>query len=109
MQIRLRLNEQIAAAVRQHAGQRRVQLHDHLRHLVERGLLVDVIALARAGQDKQMVMPPQALEAIFETRNLLRSLVSVRDQQSVNRAQVEAKREAELCGAKGEGHASSAA
>jgi len=109
MQIRVRLSEQMGAAVRQQAGQRRVQLHDYVRHLLERGLFVDVIALARAGQDKQMVMPHQIVEALFETRNLLRSLVSVRDQQTVQRAQAEAKREAELCVAKGGGHASSAA
>lgn len=107
MQIRVRLSEHMGAAVRQQAGQRRAHLHDYVRHLLERGLFVDVIALARAGHDKQMVMPLQIVEAIFETRNLLRSLVSTRDQQVLQRAQVEAKHQAELCVAKGGGHASS--
>jgi len=109
MQIRLRLNDQIAAAVRQHSGQRRVHLHDYLRHLVERGLLVDVIALSRVGQDKQMAMSQQIVEALFETRNLLRSIVAARDQQTLGRAQHEAKREAEQYIGKGGSHASSAA
>jgi len=109
MQVRLRLNDQIAATVRQHAGQRRVHLHDHLRHLVERGLLVDVIALSRVAQEKQIVIPTSLAEAIFETRSLLRSLVAVRDQQTVSRAQVEAKREAERYLGKGGSHANSEA
>ncbi|MGQ0555009.1 MAG: hypothetical protein ACT4PN_03570 [Nitrospiraceae bacterium] len=98
----------MGAAVRQQAGQRRVHVHDYVRHLLERGLFVDVIALARVGQDKQMVMPRQIVEAICETRNLLRSLLLVRDQQSVNRAQIDARREADLLLGKGGDHASSA-
>src|SRR5215469_18437749 len=97
MQIRLRLNEQVAATVRQQAGQRRIHVHDYLRYLVERGLLVDVMTLSRVTQDKSLTLSQQVIEAILETRNLLRSLLSVRDQQTVSRAQAEAKREAELC------------
>lgn len=109
MQVRLRLSEQIAATVRQHAGQRRVHLHDHLRHLVERGLLIDVITMCRVAEAKANERPPHLLEAILETRNLLRSLVAVRDQQALHRAQVEAKREAEQCLGKGGPHANPAA
>jgi hypothetical protein len=109
MQIRLRLNEQISATVRQQAGQRRVHVHDYLRHLVERGLLVDAMTLSRLAQDKSMTMSQHMIEAVLETRNLLRSLVAVRDQQTVGRAQLEAKREAEQCIGKGGSHASSAA
>lgn len=109
MQIRVRLSEQMGAAVRQQAGQRRVHVHDYVRHLLERGLFVDVITLARVAQGQSQPMPQQIAEAMFETRNLLRALMSVRDQQTVNRAQAEAKHQAELCVAKGGGHASSAA
>ncbi|MHC9063548.1 hypothetical protein ACYX34_12780 [Nitrospira sp. CMX1] len=108
MQIRVRLSEQMGAAVRQQAGQRRVHVHDYVRHLLERGLFVDVIALARVAQGQSQPMSQQIVEAMFETRNLLRSLVSVRDQQTVHRAQAEAKREADVCFEKGGGHASSA-
>lgn len=109
MQIRLRLNEQVSATVRQQAGQRRVHVHDYVRHLVERGLLVDLMTLSRLAQDKSMVMSQHMNEAILETRNLLRALVAVRDQQTVGRAQQEAKREAEQYGNKGGNHASPAA
>ncbi|BFU96789.1 MAG: hypothetical protein NTNFB02_35110 [Nitrospira sp.] len=109
MQIRLRLSEQISSAVRQQAGQRRVHVHDYVRHLVERGLLVDVITLTRVAQGQSMPIAQQVLESILETRNLLRSLMAVRDQQTVSRAQAEAKREADLCYAKGAHHASPAA
>lgn len=99
MQVRLRLNDQIGAAVRQHAGQRRVHLHDHLRHLVERGLLIDVMALCRVTEAKPLGMPTHILEAILETRNLLRVLLLASDPQIINRAQADTQAEAKTLAA----------
>jgi len=109
MQIRLRLNEQVSATVRQQAGQRRIHVHDYVRYLVERGLLIDVMTLSRVTQDTSLTLSQPVLESILETRNLLRALVSVRDQQTVSRAQAEAQREAALCFGKGANHGASAA
>jgi hypothetical protein len=99
MQVRLRLSDQIGAAVRQHAGQRRVHLHDHLRHLVERGLLIDAMTLCRVPQSKPPGLSEHIIEAVLETRNLLRVLLAARDPQIVNRAQAEAQAEAKTLAA----------
>jgi hypothetical protein len=104
MQVRLRLMDQIGATVRQQAGQRRINLHDYLRHLIERGLFVDLVSLSRVVPHVPSPLAPYYLEAILETRNLLRSLVAARDPQAVIRAQADAKSEAEKLSAQGRTH-----
>jgi hypothetical protein len=87
----LRLPTDLAKEVTQRARKRGVADADYYRLLIERGLLLESIELAR-----EKPIPPAywgLCEAVLETRNILRSLAAAREHSTIPKAQVQAKDE----------------
>jgi hypothetical protein len=87
----IRLTDQLSEEITRRARMKGVPDADYYRLLIERGLLLESIELAR-----QTPIPPAywgLCEAVLETRNILRSLAAAREHSTIPKAQVQAKDE----------------
>jgi hypothetical protein len=87
----LRLTEELSEEITRRARLKGVPDADYYRLLIERGLLLESIELAR-----EKPIPPAywgLCEAVLETRNILRSLAAAREHSTIPKAQVQAREE----------------
>jgi hypothetical protein len=87
----LRLTEELSEEITHRARLKGVPDADYYRLLIERGLLLESIELAR-----EKPIPPAywgLCEAVLETRNILRSLAAAREHSTIPKAQVQARDE----------------
>jgi hypothetical protein len=89
----LRLTDELSEEITRRARMKGVPDADYYRLLIERGLLLESVALAM-----ERPIPPAywgLCEAVLETRNILRSLAATREHSTIPKAQVQAKDELE--------------
>ena len=89
----LRVPSDVADEITRRARIKGVPDADYYRLLIERGLLLESVALAM-----EKPIPPgywSLCEAVLETRNILRSLAAAREHSTIPKAQVQAKYELE--------------
>ena len=87
----LRLPDELSEEITRRARIKGVPDADYYRLLIERGLLLEGVELAR-----EKPLPPAywgLCEAVLETRNILRSLAAAREHSTIPKAQVQAKDE----------------
>lgn len=87
----LRLTNELSEEITRRARMKGVPDADYYRLLIERGLLLESVELAR-----QTPIPPAywgLCEAVLETRNILRSLAAAREHSTIPKAQVQARDE----------------
>ena len=80
--VSLRLDDKLHAVLRSEAGRRRIPFADFVRVCIERGLWIDGVHESGLRQSH--------LAALYESRNLLRRLVSARSPKDAAEAQAEA-------------------
>jgi len=83
--ISLRLDEKLHAALRGEAARRRVPFADFVRNCISHGIWQETVH-ASSSRDSHVV-------ALYESRNLLRRLVSARSPQDAAEAHLEAVRQ----------------
>ena len=89
----LRVPADLADEITRRARIKGVPDADYYRLLIERGLLLESVELAL-----EKPIPPaywSLCEAVFETRNILRSLAAAREHSTIPKAQIQAKDELE--------------